>query len=653
MNLAVESGDATLAPAYLVADAVGPTLGSEPGYWTAAAALRLGQNDVEAARRDYERALELDPDDPATLASLLWLLIDTGGHEPLAALLDEHGARAADEPELWSAFAIGRFALGEPEASLAWFERLSDRIGADYGLLLGYADALEASGRVDAALRLRRHAFAKLRPALLETLEAGSTDRGTLLREYVALASRHDGLDERWTGVLLGDLDAGEGEGADAAGGGAGDGGGRAPGADERWREDVAIAWLLSTERHGHARLVMARLHGARADAPAWAALSVALAEDDLGEVSRILESGASLSSVDRLVALRAVGDERAAYALAADAMRADGPVEAREFAAGQYAELRGARPSWAEGFARRASLGTLDAVETGVGGRHTFSNAGFGLSFEVLRRSLASDALALEGRDELADASLALLAGDRRRGLELRLGIETGDGDPVLRGGLGARLASADGRRELGAELALAERPTESPALAVGALRDRLTLRAETAFGHREYARAELGASAHRTRGEPRSIADGTAAAVEVGTRGAVGGSEWSAGVRAAHERHDRRETLPDGLALSADASRDSVLAPRQTTLALGASLVHGGGVGAGFPRTAGPRWFVEGSVDHAWPDRSFGVRASTGLGLRVLGGDELSFTLSHDTRASSADVDGTALGIGYRFHF
>ena len=251
-----------------------------------------------------------------------------------------------------------------------------------------------------------------------------------------------------------------------------------------------------------------------------------------------------------------------------------------------------------------------------------------------------------------------SLLRGDARRGLRLDLGIESGDGEERVRGGVAGHLRSRDARRELGAELMLSERATESPELAVGALRDRIGVYVESAFGNREYLRASLDVTELSVRADGpddgRFVARGASGAVEIGTRGAFGATGWSAGVRTAHSRHERDDDPPAGLGLSADAGSDSVLAPRGTNVSLGGSLVHGGGLGAGFPRTSGPRWFIDGSVDHAWPERSFGLRVNTGLGVRVIGGDELAFTLGHDTRATGATgADGTALGIAYRFHF
>ena len=409
----------------------------------------------------------------------------------------------------------------------------------------------------------------------------------------------------------------------------------------------------MSTERHEHARAVIARLHGERAGTPAWQALAVALAANDLASIRTLLDGGEPLSVADRILALRAVGDERAAYALAGDAMRADPVPATRDFAADRYAELRASRPSWAEGFARRSSLGGLDRLAAGVAARHTFGN-GFGLSLEAARATLGSDALELDGLEARDSVELSLHRGGSRRALRLDLGIDSGADDDVVSAGLAASARSRDGARELLAELALSEGADESAELAAAATRDRASLVAERGFGRREYVRLRADATELRTRAGDAFVARGAAGGIELGTRGAFGGTEWGARVEARHARRTRADALPDELRLSPDSTLDSVLAARASTLALGVSLARGGGVRTDFPRTGAPRWFVEGVVDHDWPARSFGLRVDTGLGLRVLGGDELAFSLGHDTRAARATGgDAGVLGVAYRFHF
>ncbi len=629
IELAAASGDAIEGARYLAAQSLAAGLDDSPAWWSATAALRLRENDAVAARRAWERALELDPGDVRALAALGWLHIEAGDVDALAALLDVNAERAAAEPELWSVYAVGRLGLGDAAGALTWFERLAPRIGADYALLLSYADALDIVGRVDDAARLRRHAFGKLRPALHDAL-AGRTPERALLREYTALAARYGALEPRAIGALLRRDDESR----------------------EAWREEIAIAWLLSNERHEHARLVMARLHGARGTEPAWQALSVALAANDLEAVADIVARGDALGGADRIVALTAIGDERAALELAAREMRTSADPATRAVAAERYARLRALRPSWAEVHTRRGALGSLGIDESGVALRHTFARADLGLSLAATRRVASSDALQIDGDRVRERLGLSLHAGDARRGARLDASVES-DADDALPGyGARAWIGDAAGRRELSAELAVAEPVDDSAELLLGAKRDRASLAFETAFGTREFLRLGVDATDLRTRRGDASIARGTAGSVAVGTRGALAGAAWSTSVRASHAANDRASELPAALGATSARSFDEILAPRRTTLGLDASVAWGGAVGE-LPRGSRPRLYAGASVAHDWPQRDFGLRLDTGLGLRVLGGDELSFTLGHDTRDAARSGGGTALRLGYRYHY
>ena len=624
IELAAGPGATAGRARYLAAASLSARLDDSPAWWSATAALRQRENDALAARRAWERALALDPDDARALAAIAWLLVDGAETEALESLLNEHEGRARTEPALWSVYAVGRLGLGDAAAALPWFERLSDRIGADYALLLSYADALDAVGRVDDATRLRRHAFGKLRPALHEALKGGAP-QPALLREYAELAARHGALEPRTVAVLLRPE----------------------TGVRDAWRQEIAIAWLLSNERHEHARLAMARLHAARGTEPAWQSLSVALAANDLDAVADIVAGERPLGGPDRIVALGAIGDERGALALAAREMR-DAPDPAtRAFAAERHAELRGARPSWAEAFTRRDVRGALGIDESGVALRHSFTRADAGLSLVAVRRTMSSDAPSLAGagtRDRLA---LSLHGGTARRGVRLDATVETGPDDDGLVGyGARAWLADAAGTRELAAELAVAEPVDDSAELLPNAKRARASIGFETVFGNREFARVVADATDVTTRRDDDPVARGLAGRFEIGTRGTLGASAWSTSVRAAHETNDRVADLPLVLDPTRTRDLDDVLAARRTTLGLGASFARGGAPGD-FPRGRTPRLYAGAALDHEWPRREFALRVDTGLGLRVLGDDELSFTLGRDTR------DGTALRLGYRYHY
>lgn len=111
----------------------------------------------------------------------------------------------------------------------------------------------------------------------------------------------------------------------------------------------------------------------------------------------------------------------------------------------------------------------------------------------------------------------------------------------------------------------------------------------------------------------------------------------------------------LPDELRLTPDTIMDSVLAIEMTSLSIGASIARGD-VNAQFPRTSAPRYYLNTRLGHTWPDYTFGLQIDAGAGIRLLGGDELSFGLSHETlssKPSAGESDSTSFSVNYRYHF
>ena len=139
------------------------------------------------------------------------------------------------------------------------------------------------------------------------------------------------------------------------------------------------------------------------------------------------------------------------------------------------------------------------------------------------------------------------------------------------------------------------------------------------------------------------------------MGIRGNIGSNNWSSNVSLASSRYSREDTLPAELQLNPASNFDSILADNFTSLAFGASISRGG-IGSDFPQVSSPRYFLNGTVAHAWPERAFGVLFEGGVGMRVVGSDELSLSFSHDTLASElgrGDANSTGFGVNYRYHF
>ncbi len=116
----------------------------------------------ELAWSDLQLALHNSPHDKDTVLTALWFLIDEGRNQPLAILLQQNTAAAAD-PAYWLAYAAGNQALGRHREALRWYAREVRRNPQDPLLLLNYADALEQVQQAGMAARIRRHAWLQLK----------------------------------------------------------------------------------------------------------------------------------------------------------------------------------------------------------------------------------------------------------------------------------------------------------------------------------------------------------------------------------------------------------------------------------------------------------------------------------------------------------
>ena len=644
LRLAID-GDDDVATERLLADAaLDEALRAEPSYWSLRAAGALRRDDADAARRAYETALGIDADSVEAVAGLLWLHIGEGDAIALAALLEDWTARAAERPELWTAFAVGHVEIGDAAGSLAWFERaLADADGGrrgDYGLILTWADALETAGRAEHARRVRRFAVARLRP---ELIEASAADRDTLLRRYGRVLARYGSAEanEAWMRYVL-----------NGAAGAGPDSGSSAPDI-ALWREDMAISWLMATERHEHARLLMARRHERRLATPVWQDLALAMRTDDVASVRAMLDAGTGLSAGDRILALRRLGRDADAWTLALRTLDDPRTASDRDVARAQYVAMKRFRPSDATAVGRRLSAGDLAVEESGFALRHTLGASAIGIGVDYTRRRFDAERLALEDA-ERSSVALSLFRKGATHGFGLTVGV-TDDGREGRLFGV-ARYArrDPDGRREAVIELARNEAADESAELRLAGVRDRVILSMESAVGERAFARLSAEANEIRTRVDERRLARGLGTRAELGLRGGFGTIAWSGSVVAASSRRHRVERLPEELRLGADTTLDAVLPERAGSLSLNGSLARGG-VGGDFPDVASPRWYLNGGVGQAWPDRTFGLQLDAGVGVRVIGDDELAFAFGRDARLAGrrARADLSTFALSYRHRF
>lgn len=635
MDVGSKSSDPSVMDRFLLTSSNNAKLRRDPRYWTFAAVRFLQQGEIEKADDAYRKAIAIEPENVDSISGLLWQQIGSAEVRELTATLEKYESLAKSESLLWSAYAVGWLQAGDAHRSLQWFEKTIAGMESDYSMMLTFSDALEAAGQAETAFKVRRFTISKLRPILA----AAARDKQIpVLRQYASLVSRYGGAEssEAWTRYLV--------EGYQPT-----------DSTEKYWQEDVGIAWLMSTQRHEHARLIMSRLHEQRLIQPAWQKITIALHDNDHDALEAVLASNQRVTSGNRMLALAALGENRQALQLARRTLRSPASLPEQLLAEQQYVYLRGTQPSYSNTHTNTLNSSNLDTLQTGLSFKHTFAARNLGVGLELNRNKFSSGEFDISENDQRDELILTLTFGNERSGGSLVSGYIAADDTDVsyLRGRYS--LQNESGTQQLAAELAYNEPATQSPALKVAALQNRASLEYDTSFGTREYARFRADINEIITRVNEAKIANGVQARGEVGIRGTFGSNTWSTGVSLSSSQYNKESGLPIELQLSPSTTTESVLADRSTSLALVASLSRGG-VTADFPQTTSPRYFANGTFGHTWPEQSFGLQFEGGLGVRILGGDELSLTLSHDAIADQI-VGGagntTGFGLNYRYHF
>ncbi|TAM02593.1 MAG: tetratricopeptide repeat protein [Paraburkholderia sp.] len=322
--------------------------GRNPEFLAARAEYERQLSDTGAALADLRRAVAMPGTSNDTRAAYLWMAVDVGSVDEVRAALERWRDRSLEDETLWGPYAAGEMQLNRPEAALRYLRRQAAANQNDPLWLLTYADAQDMAGHTEQAWAVRRRVWLAL---LHETRDAGNPGAGKpgegkpakslttpARNEWEArqqLQARRALLAQEFTN---GDaaarlLDALSAPGAKApddpsAASLLGNAKGVAPLPTPSERDaqyqrlrhavarDVAVAWALSGERNEVARRWLARRYAADLAADRNERLTIALAEEDTRQVTRILDThGAALSLYSRIDGERLADREGAAQA--------------------------------------------------------------------------------------------------------------------------------------------------------------------------------------------------------------------------------------------------------------------------------------------------------------------------------------------------
>lgn len=292
----------------------------------------------DAAMRDLRRAVSLPDAGSDVKAAFLWGLLDSGQNAELKRALALWRGEAENDSAYWGAYAAAGLQLFDANLALRFLGRQGKSMQADPLWLLAYADAREMAGQADAAWALRREAWWLLWRAEDTTgngkanppagrrvgtrVTVGDGDaapleedaRAELRARRVSLAQTFGSgdLSQRLLIELLRDdrratRQAREGGSAAVQKSELGDIDTLPPEppqtpADKRKQarvsdqlvsavaKEAALGWALSQEANDLARAWLLQQYTRRMTRPAYAEISIALAERDLQTLNRLLD---------------------------------------------------------------------------------------------------------------------------------------------------------------------------------------------------------------------------------------------------------------------------------------------------------------------------------------------------------------------------
>ncbi|MGE5387086.1 MAG: tetratricopeptide repeat protein [Betaproteobacteria bacterium] len=274
-------------------------LRQQPDFLRLSAAYQRSRGAMTLARRDLEQALAISPGDPDSQQALFWLLVDTGDGAGVRRALDRWEPVWRGDPRLHDTLAAGYLALSLPDIALKRY--LTPQLQArreDFLWLMNYADALEQNGEADRAWRLRQGLLADLgrKTPARQWLTADEAEemRGAARARLVIAQRPGDPAYAILRELLRLDRDAAGKLSENAA--------------------IVATAWLQNAGETSAERGWLWQRFARSAARPIWAEISVALAEDDRETAGRLLErNNDALPRHDRVNAARRVDDVRLA----------------------------------------------------------------------------------------------------------------------------------------------------------------------------------------------------------------------------------------------------------------------------------------------------------------------------------------------------
>tara|TARA_R110000751_G_scaffold68768_1_gene139881 strand:+ start:302 stop:3853 length:3552 start_codon:yes stop_codon:yes gene_type:complete len=611
----------------MVAEAEEARLGTQLPVLLAKGLLAERNGDADKAEHIYLKALAANPGDLVLRERLLWLYVDGRNLQQLKRVVGPWESGASGSPSLWLALGAANQMLERNQRALRWYQQYAAARPADLLGLAAYADALDAAGREAAAQRLRAHVLKHP-----DFAQVAATPQGyqTWLRLMMSARSNlhaknqavrwQDGstaMLQLWFEALLDHLDA----------------------TNQEAQKDAWLAW--------------GRAHDLRIDN--YDLIQEALRTYNRAQLGEML-ADARIDPAQRVETLSRLGDQGRALGDALSELGDDQPLAVRQQLWRQALEMTEQHPQGMQVGWGQEDFGGLELQGPRFSAaRYLGDNWYFRLDTQQARYDsslLDTDALG-------AETSAALRLERNLANGYVALTLDTSQRQDDDRNGFGVSRQFLLGSDQVVAGLDWQRESRETGLMRAVGQQDAVWLNVSHNFSARDQLSWALEHRQYETR-SGLSIGSGEVANVEVSQVQFFSGPTWilRSGLEVQNNRLDSTNltsllTSNGGVVNQGDVTAEELLPDRVGRFYVGSQLRRG--YPGALNRTRGQyTWLLDTAAGWDWVEQSMNYSVNAGLGVEVLGDDELSFTAGYQSAPIGGDGEpGGNVSISYSSRF
>ncbi|WP_077047904.1 tetratricopeptide repeat protein [Pseudomonas sp. KK4] len=613
-------------------------------------ALAVQQGQSDEAERLYLLGLSRYPNDNLFRERLVWLYVDQANTTKLKPLMSQWRSQAREDRLLWLPFASASQMLGRDAEALAWYRMYLKTSPQDWLVRAAYADALESAGYEDAAQRLRLKLLrspegenvqpSSQRYAIWLRLMSSSYSPRKAQQEVSKWKDGSPAMLQLWFERLLARLDA----------------------TNQEAQKDEWLAW--------------ARKQGLKVER--YEQIQEALRSRNKDQVETLLASS-DLNPAQRAQALNRLGRLGEALDTSLSALGDDQPEAVREQLRRQAVEIHERTPQGAQLSWQNQDFGGVEFKAPRLEIAHNLGDQWYA-DLQLEQGTYDGDDLNASKIGDENNAALTLI-----RGVEngsYKLFADTSQRKDDDRNGLGlARTWQVDVGDELDVGIDWHRKSDDSGLMRAFGQQDRVYLGGRHSLTARDQFSWEVAQRKFSTRAGD-DLGDGHALKMEVNHTLEFAGPNWTVRSGVDYQKNNVKDKNLDYLSSNfggpvirnlpvqtfdpdtgapdpinpqdiETVTAEDLLQSRYGQLYVGSSWRRGlpGALVRTHPQYT---WLVDLTAGWQWTDQTFNYGINTGIGVEVLGDDELALTFGYQSAPQGGDGKaGGTLGVSYGVRF